>query len=141
MMTSTEIAELFCKVICGEALPEDLEPFVSEEAIWTVLPVEKVEAASVEDTNHIRFFGPPGIGDLLAFLQGSLEVVSGEMTGCIVKGDITFVFGKITLRTLVNQMIAATAFSAQLSFRSSKIVICRLKLLWPLFDPAPSSPA
>jgi hypothetical protein len=62
MMTSTEIAELFCKVICGEALPEDLEPFVSEEAIWTVLPVEKMEAASVEDTKHIRFFGPPHLG-------------------------------------------------------------------------------
>jgi hypothetical protein len=141
MMTSTEIAELFCKVICGEALPEDLESFVSEEAIWTVLPVEKVEAASVENTDNIRFFGPSGISDLLVFLRGSLEVVSGEMTGCIVKGDITFVFGKITLRTLVNQTIAATAFSAQLFFLSSKIIVCRLKLLWPLFDPATSSPA
>jgi hypothetical protein len=140
MMTSTEIAELFCKVICGEALPEDLEPFVSEEAIWIVLPVEKVAAGTVEDTDHIQFFGPSGISDLLAFLQGSLEVVSGEMTGCIVKGDITFVFGKITLRTLVNQLIAATAFSAQLSFGGSKITVCRLKLLWPLFDPAPSNP-
>src|SRR4030088_1651548 len=134
-MVSTEIAELFCKVICGEALPENLESFIDEEAIWTMLPVGTSESSPVEDSNCIRFFGRSGIAGLLGFLQGSLKVVSGEITGCIAKGEITFVFGKITLQTLVNDMVVATNFSAQLSFRSSKILICRLKLLWPLFDP------
>jgi hypothetical protein len=134
-MDSTEIAELFCKVLCGESSPANLESFIDEEAIWTLLPVGTSGSASLAHASGIDFLGRSGIVGLMNFLQGTLNILSGEMTGCIAKGDITFVFGKITLETLVNSTVIATNFSAQLSFRTSRILICRLKLLWPLFDP------
>jgi hypothetical protein len=125
IMERSEIAEMFCVATYSGNVPALFEGFVSEQTTWAV-----VSGTSQSDSEWY-FLGILGLHRLVGFCRESLKIVSGEMTGCVVKGDCLFAFGTFRLLSAVEKSSAETSFAVNLVWRSSQIVSARLRIMWP----------
>jgi hypothetical protein len=128
-MERSEIAEIFCVAISSGNVPVLFESFVSEQTTWTV-----VSGTGPSDSER-RFLGIPGLYRLVEFCREGLKIVSGGMTGCLIKEDCLFAFGKIRVGSTVRESSAETSFVVNLVWRGSQIVSVQLRIMWPLPPP------
>jgi hypothetical protein len=125
-MDRSEIAEIFCAAISSGNVSWLLEGFVSELTTWAI-----VSGTGPSDSER-HFLGIPGLRRLLEFCCEGLKIVSGEMTGCVMKGDCLFAFGKIRVGSPVEKSSTETSFAVNLVWRGLQIVSARLRIMWPL---------
>jgi hypothetical protein len=124
-MERSEIAEMFCAAIYTGKVPAEFESFVSEQITSAV-----VSGTNPSDSER-QFLGIHGLRRLVGFCRESLQIVSGEMTGCIVKEDCLFAFGTVRLLSAVEKSSAEASFAVNLVWRSSQIISARLRITWP----------
>jgi hypothetical protein len=124
-MDRSEIADIFCVAVSSGKVPALLEDFVSEEAAWTVV------SASTASNSERRYLGIPGLHRLAEFCRERLKIESGDMTGCVTKGDCLFAFGKIQVRSAVEKPCTETSFVVNLVWCGSTIASAQLRIMWP----------
>src|ERR1700730_13815316 len=88
-----QIADIFCVAISSGNVPILFERFVSEKTTWVV--VSGIDPSNSER----RFLGIRGLDRLAGFCHQRLKIAAGEMTGCVMKGDCLFAFGKLRVGT------------------------------------------
>jgi hypothetical protein len=126
VMDRSEIADIFCKAISSGSVPALFEDFVSEQTTWAVV-------SGTDPSNSERhFLGIPGLGRLVDFCHERLKVAAGEMTGCVIKGDCVFAFGKLRVGSAVEEFSSETSFVVKLLWHGLQIVSAQLRIMWPL---------
>jgi hypothetical protein len=126
VMDRSEIADIFCKAISSGNVPALFEDFVSEQTTWAVV-------SGTDPSNSERhFLGILGLGRLVDFCHERLKVAAGEMTGCVIKGDCLFAFGKLRVGSAVEEFSSETSFVVKLLWHDMQIVSAQLRIMWPL---------
>jgi hypothetical protein len=126
IMDRIKIAEIVCLAICSGSIPAMLGDFVFEQAPWIVV------SATGQSDSERRFLGMAGLHQLIEFCRKDLKIISGEMTGCVIKEDCLFAFGKVRIRGSVKKSSAETSFVVNLVWSGLRIVSAQLRIMWPL---------
>jgi hypothetical protein len=124
-MDRTEIADFFCVAITSGNVPAPLEDFVSEQSRLAVV------SGTNPSNSERHFLGITGLRRLIQFCHEHLKIVAGEMTGCVMKGDCLFAFGKIRLESAIGETPVETSFVVNLVWRGLQIVSAQLRIMWP----------
>src|SRR5260370_36359755 len=82
--------------------------------------------------NAITFSGKEGCRQLARYFQESLKVFAGDLTGCISRHQLVFVFGTMRLGAPAPDRFAETSIAARLTFHGAKIIKGQLRVSWPL---------
>lgn len=125
-MNRSEIADIFCAAMSSGNVPPLLEEFVSIQTTWSAV------SGTSPSNSERHFLGLPGLRQFVEFCHQRLEIGAGEMTGCVMKGDCLFAFGKIRVGSTVEEASAETSFALNLVWRASEIVSAQLRIMWPL---------
>ena len=120
-----EIADIFCVAISSGNVPILFERFVSEKTTWVV--VSGIDPSNSER----RFLGIRGLDRLAGFCHQRLKIAAGEMTGCVMKGDCLFAFGKLRVGNFDEELSTETGFAANLVWHGLQIVSGQIRIMWP----------
>jgi hypothetical protein len=131
-MERAEIAELFFNTLIGVNNLETLDRFLSAKVQWTLSAADPQTKGEESPPNAITFSGKEGCRQLALYLQESLRVFSGDLTGCISHHQLVFVFGRVRLGTPALDRSAETDLAARLTFQGSKIIRGQIRISWPL---------
>jgi hypothetical protein len=82
--------------------------------------------------NAIKFLGKQGFRELALYFRDRLNVISGDLTGCISHHHLVFAFGRVRLRSSGAGNLAETNIAAKITFQASKMVKCQIRISWPL---------
>jgi hypothetical protein len=124
-MVRSEIADICCASIFSGKIPALLVDCASEQSTWAV-----VSATSPSDSER-RYLGISGLRQLVEFCRERLKIEASEMTGCVIKGDCLFAFGKIHIGGVAEKSPAETSFVINLVWRGLQIVSAQLRIVWP----------
>jgi hypothetical protein len=83
-------------------------------------------------SNAIKFSGTEGFRQLALYFRDRLNVISGDLTGCIPHHHLIFSFGRVRLQTPEAGRLAETNIAAKITFQGSKIIKCQIRISWPL---------
>ena len=97
-MDRTESADIFCVAISSGKVPALLEDLMSEETTWAVV------SATSPSNSERRYLGISGLRQLVEFCRDRLKIEASEMTGCVIRGDCLFAFGKIHIRSAAREI-------------------------------------
>ena len=125
-MDHSESADIFCVAISSGKVPVLLEDLMSEETTWAVV------SATNPSNSERRYLGISGLRQLVEFCRDRLKIEASEMTGCVIKGDCLFAFGKIYIKGAAEKSPAETSFVINLVWRGLQIVSAKLRIMWPL---------
>jgi hypothetical protein len=126
VMNRSEIADIFCEAISSGNVPVLFEDFVSEQTTWIVV------SGTDPSNSERRFLGIRGLDRVAKFCHEGLKIAAGEMTGCIMKGDCLFAFGKLRVGNFVEEFSTETGFAANLVWRGLQIASAQVRIMWPL---------
>jgi hypothetical protein len=125
-MDRSEIADIICVAISSGKVPALLEDFMSEQTTWVVV------SGTAPSNSERHFLGIPGLRRLVEFCRERIKIGTGEMTGCVIKEDCLFAFGRILVGSAVEKSSAETSFVVNLVWRGLQIVSAQLRIMWPL---------
>ena len=131
-MERPEIVELLFSAL---TLAHDIEPlslFLSQSVEWILAAADPQTSGEESPSNAIKFSGEDGFRELALYLRESLNVISGELTGCITHHHLVFAFGRVRLQTRESGRLAETNIAAKITFQGSKIIKCQIRISWPL---------
>ena len=131
-MERAEIAELFYNALINLNGLEKLDRFLSARVQWTLSPADPNTVGEESPPNAITFCGKEGCRQLALYVQESLKVFSGDLTGCISHHQLVFVFGRVQLGGTAPDKFAETNIAARLTFHGSKIIKGQIRISWPL---------
>lgn len=132
-MDRSEIADLYCVAISSGKVPALLEDFASPQSTWVVV------SGTVPGNSERHYIGIPGLCRLAEFCRAGLKIEAGEMTGCVIKGDCLFAFGKIRVRSALEKPSVETSFAVSLVWQGLQIVSAQVRIMWP-FPPKDLEP-
>ncbi len=133
-----EIVELFYSALIG---PNDVEQlfrfeeffqFLSPKVEWILSAAEPHTLGEESPSNAIKFSGKDGFRELAFYLRDSLNVISGDLTGCITHHHLVFAFGRVRLRSARAGQPVETNIAAKITFQGSKITKGQIRISWPL---------
>ena len=125
-MNRSEIADMFCLAIFSGSVQALFDDVVSENTTWIVV------SGTDPSNSERRFLGIRGLDRLAGFCHESLKIASGEMTGCVMKGDCLFAFGKFRFGDPVEGFSSETSFAIKLVWHRLQIVCAEIRIMWPL---------
>ena len=133
-----EIVELFYSALIGPADVEQLFRF--EELIqflwprveWILSTADPQALGEESPSNAITFSGKEGFRQLALYFRDRLNVISGDLTGCITHHHLVFAFGRVRSRPPGMEKVAETNIAAKITFQGSKIIKCQIRISWPL---------
>jgi hypothetical protein len=131
-MERAEIAELFFDALIGSNDVEQLFRFLSARVEWILSAADPQTLGEESPLNAIKFSGRQGFRQLALYLRDSLNVISGDLTGCISHHQLVFAFGRLRLRSSQWSQLAETNIAAKITFQGSKIIKGQLRISWPL---------
>src|SRR5215469_5888488 len=135
---SPEIAELFYSALIG---PNDVEQrfrfeeltqFLSPRVEWILSAADPHTLGEESPLDAIKFSGKEGLRQLAAYLRERLNVISGDLTGCIIHHQLVFAFGRVRLRSPGADQLVETNIAAKITFHRSKIIKGQIRISWPL---------
>jgi hypothetical protein len=100
----SESADIFCVAMSSGKVPVLLEDLISEETTWAVV------SATSPSNSERRYLGISGLRQLVEFCRERLKIEASEMTGCVIKGECLFAFGKIHIGCAAEKSHAETSF-------------------------------
>jgi hypothetical protein len=122
----SEITDIFCAAISTGSVPALLNDHVSERTKGTLV-------SGTRQTNSGRdFLGTSGLSRLAEFCRQELKIAAGEMTGCVMKGECLFAFGKVRFGTSAEQFSAETSFVVNIVWDALEIISAELRIMWPI---------
>jgi hypothetical protein len=131
-MERPEIVELFYSALVGPNDAEQLFPFLSPRVEWILSAAEPHRLEDELPSNAIKFSGKEGFRQLALYFRDSLNVISGDLTGCVTNHQLVFAFGRVRLRTPGMHQPAETNIAAKIAFRGSIIIKGQIRISWPL---------
>lgn len=126
VMNRSEIADIFSAAISSGNVPVLFEDFVSEQTTWNVV------SGTDPSNSERRFLGIHGLDGVARFCHEGFKIAAGEMTGCVMKGDCLFAFGKLRVGNFVEEFSTETAFVANLVWHGLQISSAQVRIMWPL---------
>jgi hypothetical protein len=130
-MERAEIAELFYDTLIGCDEVEQLFRFLSPRVEW-ILSAADPQTLGESPQNAIKFLGRQGLRQLAIYFRDSLNVISGDLTGCISHHNLVFAFGRVRLRSTGVDQLAETNIAGKITFQGSKITKAQIRISWPL---------
>jgi hypothetical protein len=131
-MERPEIVVLLFSALIEPNDTEPLSPFLSQRVEWILTAADPQTSGEESPSNAIKFSGEDGFRELALYLRESLNVISGELTGCITHHHLVFAFGRVRLQTWESGRLAETNIAAKITFQGSKIIKCQIRISWPL---------
>jgi hypothetical protein len=131
-MERPEIVELLFSALLEPNDTEPLSPFISQRVEWILSAADPQTSGDESPSNAISFSGKDGLRDLALYFRDRLNVISGDLTGCITHHHLVFAFGRVRLRPPGTRQVAETNIAAKLTFQGSKIIKCQIRISWPL---------
>jgi hypothetical protein len=131
-MERAEIAELFYNALINLDDLEKLDRFLSTTVQWTLSAADPHTQGQESPPNAIKFLGKQGFRELALYFRDRLNVISGDLTGCISHHHLVFAFGRVRLRSFGAGNLAETNIASKITFQASKIVKCQIRISWPL---------
>jgi hypothetical protein len=128
-MNRSEIADKFCTAIFSGNVQDVFDDVVSEYTTSIVV------SGSDPSNSETSFLGIKGLDRFAGFCHERLKIWSGEMTGCVMKGDCLFAFGKIRIGNIVEELSSETSFAINLVWHGSQICSAQVRIMWPLPPP------
>jgi hypothetical protein len=121
-MERPEIVELFYCALVGSNDVEPLFQFLSPRVEWILSAADPQTLGEEVPSNAIRFSGKEDFRQLAHYFRDSLNVVSGNLTGCITHHQLVFAFGRVRLETSGRGRSAETNIAAKITFQGSTII-------------------
>jgi hypothetical protein len=135
-MERPEIVELFYSALVDPNDLKHLFQFLSPRVEWILSAAEPHTLGEELPSNAIKFSGKEGFRQLALYFRDRLNVISGELTGCITNHQLVFAFGRVRLTTPGMAHPAETNLAAKITFRGSTIIKGQIRISWPLaFEP------
>jgi hypothetical protein len=131
-MERPEIVELFYSALTSPNDVEQLFPFISPKVKWLLSAADPQTLGQELPSNAIKFSGTEGFRQLAFYFRDRLQVISGDLTGCIPHHHLVFSFGRVRLRTPGTGHVAETQIAARITFQRSKIIKGNIRITWPL---------
>jgi hypothetical protein len=131
-MERAEIAELFYDILISCDDVEQLFRFLSPRVEWILSAADPQTLGEESPQNAIKFSGRQGLRQLAIYFRDSLNVISGDLTGCISHHQLVFAFGRVRLRSTAADQLAETNIAAKITFQGSKIIKAQIRISWPL---------
>jgi hypothetical protein len=94
-----EIVELFYSALISPNDVEQLFGFLSPRVEWILSAADPQTLGDELPSNAIKFSGKEGFRQLALYFRDSLNVTSGDLTGCITHHHLVFAFGRVRLRS------------------------------------------
>ena len=127
-----EIVELLYSALTSPDDVEQLFQFLGPRVEWILSAADPQTLGDELPSNAIKFSGKEGFRQLALYFRDSLNVISGDLTGCITHHHLVFAFGRVRLRPSGTGQVVETNIAAKISFRASKINKCQIRISWPL---------
>jgi hypothetical protein len=131
-MEKPEIAELFYNALIGCDGVEQLFRFLSPRVEWILSAADPQTLGEESPQNAIKFSGRQGFRQLAIYFRDRLNVISGDLTGCISHHHLVFTFGRVRLQKPAAVQLAETNIAAKITFQGSKIIRGQIRISWPL---------
>ncbi|MBV8214562.1 MAG: hypothetical protein JOZ08_15220 [Verrucomicrobia bacterium] len=131
-MERPEIVELLYSALTDPKHIEPLFEFLSPRVEWILAAAEPHTLGEELPSNSIKFSGKEGFGQLAHYFHNRLNVISGDLTGCIPHHHLVFSFGRVRLRSGTAGQVAETNIAAKITFQGSKIIKGQIRISWPL---------
>jgi hypothetical protein len=131
-MERAEIAELFYNTLIGCDDVEQLFRFLSPRVEWILSAADPQTLGEESPQNAIKFSGREGFRQLAVYFRDRLNVISGDLTGCISHHHLVFTFGRVQLRNPASVQLSETNIAARITFQGSKIIKGQIRISWPL---------
>jgi hypothetical protein len=131
-MERPEIVELFYSTLVDPEGVEQLVPFLSPRVEWILSAADPQTLGEDVPSNAIKFSGKEGFRQLALYFRDSLNVISGDLTGCITHHHLVFSFGRVRLRSPLIKQPAETNMAAKITFLRSTIIKGQIRISWPL---------
>jgi hypothetical protein len=131
-MERAEIAELFYGALIGGDEVEPLFRFLSPKVEWILSAADPQTLGEESPQKAIKFSGKQGLRELGIYFRDRLNVISGDLTGCVSHHHLVFTFGRVRLRNPAAVQFAETNIAAKITFQGSKIIKGQIRISWPL---------
>jgi hypothetical protein len=131
-MERPEIVELFYSALIDAKQIERLFQFLSPKVEWILAAAEPHTVGEELPSNALRFLGKEGFRRLGHYFRDSLNVASGDLTGCITHHHLVFSYGRVRIRTRKPGQLAETNIAAKITFQGTKIIKGQIRISWPL---------
>jgi hypothetical protein len=131
-MERAEIAELFYAALVGSDDVEQLFRFLPPRVEWILSAADPQTLGEESPQNAIKFSGRQGFRQLAIYFRDSLNVISGDLTGCISHHHLVFTFGRVRLGNPASVPLSETNIAAKITFQGSKIIKGQIRISWPL---------
>jgi hypothetical protein len=131
-MERPEIVELFYSALVGPKGVEQLVPFLSPRVEWILSAADPQTLGEAVPSNAIKFSGKEGFRQLALYFRDSLNVISGDLTGCITHHHLVFSFGRVRLQSPGMKQPTETNMAAKITFYRSTIIKGQIRISWPL---------
>ena len=122
----TEITAIFCSAICTGKLSPLLAEFIDDDSTWIVASGAPKNPGL--DNSQRCFHGIGGLQKVIYFCHNDLRIASGVMTGCVIREDSLFGFGKIRLD---REGLPETYYVVKLVWSRLQIRCAELRIMWP----------
>ena len=131
-MERPEIVELFYSALIDPNDVDLLFRFISPRVEWILSAADPQTLGEESPPNAIKFSGKDGVRQLALYFRDKLNVISGDLTGCITHHHLVFAFGRVRLRNPETCQFAETNIAAKITFQGSKIIKGQIRISWPL---------
>src|SRR5260370_41544465 len=115
MMERCEIDEIICETLYTRHVAASLASVVDDQARWTLISGSSQQQTLSDSSPSAKYFqGFVGLRGIANFCRDALQIASGELTGCVIRGDCLCASGALRLHAAPNQKPPDTTFAGNL---------------------------
>jgi len=130
-MERPEIAEIICEALYTGQVAASLASVV-DQARWALVSGSSQQQTLSDSSHSAKYFqGFVGLRGMADFCRDALQIASGDMTGCVIRGDCLFAFGIIRLKVALDKKPPETNFAGKLIWRDRQIISGEFRIIWP----------
>ena len=103
-MERSEIAEIICEALYTGHVAASLASVVDDQARWALVSGSSQQQTLSDSSPSAKYFqGFVGLRGIANFCRDALQIASGDLTGCVIRGDCLFAFGTLRLQAAPNK--------------------------------------
>ena len=118
-MERPEIVELLYSSLTSPNDVEQLFQFLLPSVEWILSAPDPQTLGEELPSNSIKFSGTEGFRQLALYFRDRLNVISGDLTGCIPHHHLVFSFGRVRLRIPGTGHVPETNIGARITFQGA----------------------
>ena len=131
-MERSEIAEIICEALYSGRVATSLASVVDDQARLALVSGSSQQPTVSDSPHSAKYFqGFAGLYGIANFCRDTLQIASGDLTGCVIRGDCLFAFGTLRLQAAPNKKPPETNFAGKLVWRGNQIISGEFRIMWP----------